>query len=99
VLLAQSISAAIRKSDYGIRLGGDEFFLILIDYEEQEAKNIPGRIRQHLKEIDINQRVNFSWGACSMAPGDSLADVMKIADARLYENKKQKKHAYPGRED
>lgn len=99
VLLAQSISAAIRKSDYGIRLGGDEFFLILIDYEEQEAKNIPERIRQHLKEIDINQRVNFSWGACSIAPGDSLADVMKIADARLYENKKQKKHAYPGRED
>jgi hypothetical protein len=34
-----------------------------------------------------------------MAPGDSLADVMKIADARLYENKKQKKHPYPGREE
>ncbi|WP_154955263.1 diguanylate cyclase DgcJ [Klebsiella grimontii] len=99
VLLAQSISAAIRKSDYGIRLGGDEFFLILIDYEEQEAQNIPERIRQHLRAIDIHRRVNFSWGACSMAPGDSLADVMKIADARLYENKKQKKYPYPGREE
>ena len=99
VLLAQSISAAIRKSDYGIRLGGDEFFLILIDYEEQEAQNIPERIRQHLRAIDINRRVNFSWGAYSMAPGDSLADVMKIADARLYENKKQKKYPYPGREE
>ncbi|VDY51929.1 diguanylate cyclase DgcJ [Klebsiella oxytoca] len=99
VMLAQSISAAIRKSDYGIRLGGDEFFLILIDYAEEEAKNITERIRQHLRTIDVNKRVNFSWGACSMAPGDSLADTMQIADARLYENKKQKKARPSGRED
>lgn len=99
VMLAQAISSSIRKSDYGIRLGGDEFFLILIDYAEQEAQGIPQRIRQHLATIDFDKRVNFSWGACSMAPGDSLVDVMKIADARLYADKKQKKHALPARQD
>lgn len=98
VMLAQSILVAIRKSDYGIRLGGDEFFLILIDYAEEDARNITERIRQHLGTIDINKRVDFSWGAYSMAPGDSLADAIKIADTRLYANKKQKTHVYPGRE-
>lgn len=98
VMLAQAISSSIRKSDYGIRLGGDEFFLILIDYANEDAQDIPERIRQHLTAVDINKRVNFSWGACSMAPGDNLVDVMNIADARLYENKKQKKHPLPARE-
>ncbi|MBA7933376.1 diguanylate cyclase [Klebsiella sp. RHBSTW-00215] len=98
VMLAQAISSSIRKSDYGIRLGGDEFFLILIDYANEDAQDIPERIRQHLTAVDINKRVNFSWGACSMASGDNLVDVMNIADARLYENKKQKKHPLPARE-
>lgn len=98
VMLAQAISSSIRKSDYGIRLGGDEFFLILIDYANEDAQDIPERIRQHLTAVDINKRVNFSWGACSMAQGDNLVDVMNIADARLYENKKQKKHPLPARE-
>ncbi|WEF26416.1 diguanylate cyclase DgcJ [Klebsiella aerogenes] len=90
ILLAQAISAAIRSSDYGIRLGGDEFFLILIDYPDDETQNIPARIRQYLALHDRDRRVNFSWGACNMLPGQSLSEAMKIADARLYVNKKQK---------
>ena len=60
ILLAQAISASIRSSDYGVRLGGDEFFLILIDYPEAEAENIPARIRQYLAIHDHQQRVDFS---------------------------------------
>ena len=91
ILLAQAISASIRSSDYGVRLGGDEFFLILIDYPEAEAENIPVRIRQYLAIHDHQQRVDFSWGAESLAPEQSLSEAMKAADARLYMNKKQKK--------
>lgn len=74
-----------------MRLGGDEFFLILIDYPEAEAENIPARIRQYLAIHDHQQRVDFSWGAASLAPEQSLSEAMKAADARLYMNKKQKK--------
>lgn len=91
ILLAQAISASIRSSDYGVRLGGDEFFLILIDYPESEAENIPARIRQYLTIHDHQQRVDFSWGAEHLAPEQSLSEAMKAADARLYMNKKQKK--------
>lgn len=62
ILLARAISASIRSSDYGVRLGGDEFFLILIDYPHDEAENIAAKIRQYLAIHDHQQRVDFSLG-------------------------------------
>ncbi|MFU0923575.1 diguanylate cyclase domain-containing protein [Kluyvera sichuanensis] len=84
------ISATIRKSDYGVRLGGDEFCIILIDYEEAEAKVITDRIQEQLAIIDTENRVSFSWGAYKMRLGDNLEEAMKIADQRLYQHKKQR---------
>ena len=93
IMLAQAISATIRKSDYGVRLGGDEFCIILIDYEEAEAKVITERIQDHLALIDTDNRVSFSWGAYKMRLGDSLEKSMKIADQRLYQHKQRNKTA------
>ena len=90
IMLAQAISATIRKSDYGVRLGGDEFCIILIDYEEAEAKVITDRILEQLAIIDTENRVSFSWGAYKMRLGDNLEEAMKIADQRLYQHKKQR---------
>ncbi|MGL5699276.1 MAG: diguanylate cyclase DgcJ [Kluyvera sp.] len=88
IMLAQAISATVRKSDYGVRLGGDEFCIILVDYDEADAQLIPERIQQHLAQIDLDNRVSFSWGAYKMQPGDTLDKAMKAADQRLYEDKK-----------
>ncbi|MGL4718768.1 MAG: diguanylate cyclase domain-containing protein, partial [Kluyvera intermedia] len=88
IMLAQAISASIRKSDYGVRLGGDEFCIILVDYEETEARIIPQRIKEQLALIDHDKRVSFSWGMYKMCAGDSLDEAMKIADERLYLDKK-----------
>ena len=43
-LLAQAIKQSIRKSDYAIRLGGDEFCIILVDSTPQIAAQLPERI-------------------------------------------------------
>ncbi|VFS81512.1 Probable diguanylate cyclase AdrA [Kluyvera cryocrescens] len=79
IMLAQAISAVIRKSDYGVRLGGDEFCIILVDYDESEAEHILLRIREQLTLIDQENRVSFSAGVYKMRPGDSLDEAMKIA--------------------
>ena len=39
-LLAQAIKQSIRKSDYAIRLGGDEFCIILVDSTPQIAAQL-----------------------------------------------------------
>lgn len=89
VLLADAISASIRKSDYGVRLGGDEFSIILVDYEEVEARVIIDRIQAYLTLTDRHKRVSFSWGAYKMQAGDTLESAMRIADERLYQDKKR----------
>ncbi|WP_052281726.1 diguanylate cyclase DgcJ [Kluyvera genomosp. 1] len=88
IMLAEAISATIRKSDYGVRLGGDEFCIILVDYDEADAELILQRIREQLALIDHEKRVSFSSGIYKMQPGDSLDEAMKIADERLYLDKK-----------
>ncbi len=45
-LLAQAIKQSIRKSDYAIRLGGDEFCIILVDSTPQIAAQLPERIEK-----------------------------------------------------
>ena len=90
ILLAEAISATVRKSDYAVRLGGDEFCIILVDYDEDDALLIPQRIKERLAVIDDEKRVNFSWGAYKMRVGDNLDGAMEIADQRLYQQKNQR---------
>lgn len=59
-----------------------------MDYEETEARIIPQRIKEQLALIDHDKRVSFSWGMYKMCAGDSLDEAMKIADERLYLDKK-----------
>lgn len=93
IMLAQAISSTVRKSDYAVRLGGDEFCIILVDYDEQDAQLIPQRIKDQLALIDSQNRVSFSWGAYKMQLGDNLDDAMEIADQRLYQQKHQRDRA------
>ena len=55
-LLAQAIKQSIRKSDYAIRLGGDEFCIILVDSTPQIAAQLPERIEKRLQHIAPQKR-------------------------------------------
>lgn len=85
---------AIRKSDYGIRLGGDEFCLILIDYSLSKSRDVITRAQEQLLTLDRDRLVAFSWGAYQLQSGDSLDVAMKKADELLYQHKRSK---YAGR--
>lgn len=92
--LGQALGNAIRKSDYGIRLGGDEFCLVLIDYSLNKARDVINRAHGYLLENDQNNLVAFSWGAYQLLPGDTLETGMLKADKLLYQHKRNK---YDGR--
>lgn len=91
-LLAKAIQASIRRSDYAIRLGGDEFCIILIDYAAELTPRLLERISDNLHIIDPDTSVSFSAGIYTMQPSDTIDDAYKASDAQLYLNK-QKKHA------
>jgi len=88
--LGLALGNTIRKSDYGIRLGGDEFCLVLIDYSLNKSRDVIDRVQEQLLTIDRDKLVAFSWGAHQMQPGDTLEVAMLKADELLYQHKRSK---------
>ena len=89
-MLGYALGNAIRKSDYGIRLGGDEFCLVLIDYSLTKARDVITRAQEQLLTLDRDNLVSFSWGAHQLQPGDTLELAMLKADDLLYQHKRSK---------
>jgi len=88
--LGMVLGNVIRKSDYGIRLGGDEFCLLLIDYTLNKSREVITRAQKQLLTIDPDKLVAFSWGAYQLRPGDTLDVAMLKADELLYQHKRSK---------
>jgi diguanylate cyclase (GGDEF)-like protein/PAS domain S-box-containing protein len=97
--VAMVLSDSIRGGDVALRLGGDEFLLILHDCDEQQGRQLVERIEQHLASIVAEEprpyRLSASFGLAvydrqrHQAPEDLIAD----ADARMYEAKHAKRIA------
>lgn len=88
--LGQAIHHTIRKSDYGIRLGGDEFTIILIGHNFTSARQSVARIKNNLAVMSPAQRVKFSWGGYEMQAGETLSSAFAKADDALYRHKRGK---------
>lgn len=89
-MLGLALGNSIRKSDYGIRLGGDEFCLILIDYNLNKSRDVITRTYENLQNLDKENLVKFSWGAYQLQPQDTLEVAMLRADELLYQHKRSK---------
>ncbi len=88
-ILAKAIQTSIRKSDYAIRLGGDEFCIILIDHPGELTPRLLERIRYNLQIIAQDISISFSAGIYNMQPNDTIDDAYKASDAQLYLNKQK----------
>src|SRR5438093_10765262 len=81
----------LRGADVPIRVGGDEFLALLPGTREDQAKAVGERLRIAVRDDDwsaIGLPVSISVGAAEWRSGQSGDDVVKAADARLYEAKR-----------
>jgi diguanylate cyclase (GGDEF)-like protein len=83
------LSKAIRGSDLAVRLGGDEFLVLLPECRPDEVRHVLGRLRG----VDVNCNgqliaLSFSAGWTDLKPGESTEDLLKRADDALYVNKR-----------
>ncbi|MBJ3813657.1 diguanylate cyclase [Shimwellia pseudoproteus] len=92
-LLAAAILLSIRKSDYAVRLGGDEFCLILVNYTDENIAALMQRIIERLRQTDSHQWVKFSSGSYQMQDDDTLEHACHEADLCLYQDKQLRKNA------
>jgi len=94
-LIADCIRTAIRRSDIAFRYGGDEFAAILLHADSPRAQAIVNRINgciaARLKEMDDPAAawLGLSAGvACFPEDGTTADDLVKVADAALYDAKR-----------
>jgi diguanylate cyclase (GGDEF)-like protein len=86
---AGRVSKAIRGSDLAIRLGGDEFLLVLPECKPEEVQHILGRLQgMNLELAGQALPVTFSAGWTTYIPGELPDELLKRADAALYASKR-----------
>jgi diguanylate cyclase (GGDEF)-like protein len=89
---ATILKNSIRGCDAVVRYGGDEFMILLADTSAEGAERVIERIGKHLAEwneaghID-NLKLSLSIGVAEWHDGQTLDEVLDVADRRMYENK------------
>lgn len=96
------IKKCIRRSDFIIRMGGDEFLVAFLDTDIEQIKKVWERIENEYNNINLNMErkylVSVSYGLveCNSAEVDlcnreCLNSLIELADKRMYDKKRQLK--------
>lgn len=87
------IKAIIKKDDFLVRMGGDEFLIVLNGIDVYESEKIWIRIKNAYDQININENrpylISVSHGIVSKnTPKKSeLDNLIKLADEKMYKEK------------
>jgi diguanylate cyclase (GGDEF)-like protein len=91
---ARRLSRAIRGSDLAVRLGGDEFLVLLPECKLGDVQAVLARLQP--LEIGVNgAKVSFTFSAgwTDYQPGESPEQLLQRADHALYSNKHSRKNS------
>lgn len=90
--IARIIRESIRGTDIAVRIGGDEFLIILPNSNIETAKRVGERIKNAIEETFKDYGISASYGI-SIYPneGETLEELINLADSRMYQMKREKK--------
>jgi diguanylate cyclase (GGDEF)-like protein len=94
VVIAKLISKQLREGDLFVRLGGEEFGLVLPQTRTADALHICQRIRQETQDADWSSvhpelKVTISVGVFCQTNESSLQELIDGADKALYRAKRE----------
>jgi diguanylate cyclase (GGDEF)-like protein len=89
---AATLRKSLRTSDYAFRIGGDEFALLLVHSDSEQASTLARRIRANfgsaVQSMQASVGLGMDYGiAVFPADGDQKDVLIRLADQRLYEMK------------
>src|SRR5271156_1686767 len=86
---SERLRKAIRGSDLAVRLGGDEFMVLLPECRADEVKHVLNRLEGlDVQYEDTKIPCRFSRGWTDYKPGETAEELMRRGDEALYENKR-----------
>ena len=91
-LVMAELQAGVRRADQVVRIGGEEFLLLLPETSLHRAAKVAERIRQSvankcLKVGSHEVRITVSMGLAERALGESRSELLARADEAMYEAK------------
>lgn len=94
--LAKRISGALRETDTVGRWGGDELLVVVENTDRAKVAELTERVRQIVEMPVQYQKLMLKVGASIgrvVFPDDgtSAAELLRLADQRMYEDKRQRK--------
>ncbi len=96
IAVAQTVQSMVRDYDIFVRLGGDEFLLLLPGMDREAAQRAATRIQDALRALLVAQvcavatqlRVAASIGLAMHRPGETLQHFIERADSNMYNAKR-----------
>ena len=87
--LAERLQSAVRGSDVPIRLGGDEFLVLLPECKVSEVRLVLNRLHGITGDFEGHEiPLGFAAGWTDYVPGESSQALLSRADTALYANKR-----------
>jgi diguanylate cyclase (GGDEF)-like protein len=93
---ADRLNSAIRVSDFAVRMGGDEFLVILPECTLGQMQSLLNRLAK-VEVVHEGTRipVEYSYGSVGYEPGETPQRFLERADQLLYADKRRSKKATP----
>ena len=88
--LARCLSSELRSADVGARLAGDEFAILMPGSTADNARRALHRIETSVQSLQGDFGIEFCSGVATWEPDDTFADLLRRADAALYEQKRSR---------
>lgn len=89
---SERLQRAIRGSDLAIRMGGDEFMVLLPECRIEEVGHVMARIEGlEVQYEGVPVSILFSRGWTDYKPGETSGELLKRADDALYADKRGKR--------
>ena len=92
--LAQCLEPHLRRSDRAVRLGGEEFALLLPETPLRQALRLAERLRRAVEAMAVPPvaRITASFGVAEARPTDTPLTLLRRADEAMYRAKRKGKN-------
>lgn len=93
ITIVRAIMQEIRQSDFVVRMGGDEFLVVLPDANIEQGEVVWQRIQKRMSVINVTGKrpylLSASHGLVDIisSPGLNLEKLIALADKHMYEEK------------